>query len=125
MTLIAAPGTTARTRWSALIAAALVFAVLLVPAPASAAMLSTATATPTPTPTAALSGEVTLVLAPAANGLLTAGQASAATVELDNGTASTAAGGTATLTIGAAALTERTALAAWLSGDAATPPGAS
>ncbi len=75
-------------------------------------------ATPSPSPSPTLSGSATLTLAPAANGVLSAGQTFAATVALDNGTASTVVPGAVTLLIGGSALPDRAALTAWLSGSA-------
>jgi len=113
MTLILAPGTTAptRTRLTAFLGALLVLAAMLALPPASASAATD-------------DGALVVTLAPDANGILSPGQSFSATVLVDNGTDAAVAGGPVTLAVGDAPLPDREALAAWLSGDAPTPPGA-
>jgi hypothetical protein len=84
-----------------------------------------ASPTPTPSPSAPsgeqLSGEVTLTLAPIRGGVVRTGEALTASVTVDNGTDGTIPPLSATLSLGIEALTDRDALDAWLSGDAAAP----
>ncbi|WJL94210.1 DUF6049 family protein [Microbacterium sp. ET2] len=126
-----------RARWSAAVAA---FATLLTltgaPAGATAAVpagpsVSTTqqgrtAATPSPTPTPsddvpALSGEVTLLVAPIGGGIVGAGQPLTASVTVDNGTELPTVGAEAVLSVGLEALPNRGALDGWLAGsDGAT-----
>lgn len=73
-------------------------------------------ATPSPSPTA--SGVVEVTAAPLGQGLLGPQDPLTVQLALTNGTASSAAGGQAVLTLGDAALNDRAALGAWLSGSA-------
>lgn len=74
--------------------------------------------TPSPAPTTP-SGEATLTLAPVGNGILSAGTPLAAWITLDNDTTRQYPDATATVSVGADPLTDRSAVSQWLSGDAA------
>ncbi|WP_322410514.1 DUF6049 family protein [Microbacterium invictum] len=119
-----------RARWSAAVAT---FATLLtlVAAPATAAAVplgasvaatphgiaATPDPAPSPSDTPALSGEVTLLLAPIGGGVVSGGQALTASVSVENGTALPTAGAEAILSVGLEALPDRGALDGWLSGS--------
>lgn len=93
-----------------LAAAALVAAVVVVgPGAASG------TATPQPSPTTP-SGVAALVLSPLSSGVVRPGESLAVSVTLDNDTSSEHPGGSVDLSIGAAALSDRQSLTAWLDG---------
>jgi hypothetical protein len=112
MTLILAPRARARTRLAAVLgAAAVAVATLLAPVPATAATPATPATAPSVT------------LAPSANGILSAGVPFSATVLVTEDDGVPAPAGTATLTVGAAPLTARADVSAWLGGQSASVAG--
>ncbi len=92
----------------------------VMPATAGARVISAATPTPTPSPTT--SGRVDLTLAPAANGIVRAGDALSVSVIVANGTANAIAPVRITLSLGATRLADRAALTTWLHAPPAGGP---
>ncbi len=95
-------------------AALTVLGALLLPSAATAAP----TPSPTPTPTSSVpAGTSVFTLSPVSNGSVRPGDALTVSVSLQNGTDAEIPASTVTLSLGAAPLADRTALAAWLGGD--------
>lgn len=95
-------------------AALTVVAALWLPSVATAAP----TPSPTPTPTSPVpAGTTVFTLSPVSNGIVRAGDALTVSVGLQNGTDAELPPSAVTLSLGATALADREALAAWLRGD--------